>query len=106
MAAVGIKIGVQPYGLVRIIVALCKIAPQITAVEELVITAAINGEHGPNSWHYALRAIDLRTKNFPSATSIRQFIVTLQAELGPNFQILYEGEGTDNAHLHIAYRPQ
>ena len=68
---------------------------------QLVITAISNGVHAENSRHYRSEAMDLRSNNFPSRESKREFRTDLEIELGPKFRVLLENEGKLNEHFHI-----
>ena len=105
MATLHIKPGVQPAGLLTIICALGNVAQAIADPSEIWITAGIDGTHSPNSLHYALRAVDVRVKNFPTPAAIQDYVTRLKVALGPEYQILWESPNTPNQHLHIAYRP-
>lgn len=72
--------------------------------EQLVITAISNGVHSPNSRHYHSEALDLRSNNFPSRESKRAFRSEFEYELGPQFRVLLEAEGTMNEHFHVQVR--
>lgn len=72
--------------------------------DKLVITAMSNGTHSPNSRHYTGEALDLRSHNFPTRISKRDFRFALEERLGPSFRVLLESEGTPNEHFHIQVR--
>lgn len=69
--------------------------------DRLVITAIANGIHSPNSRHYLNEALDLRSNNFPSRESKREFRREFENALGPKFRVLLEGENTLNEHFHV-----
>ena len=98
-----VKPGVQPR-LINILVAVAN-AAQGLSVSEVVITAGIDGTHSQNSLHYALRALDVRSKNFPTNHAKEAFASTLRAELGKDYQVLLEDLGGPNEHFHIQFRP-
>jgi hypothetical protein len=92
--------------MLQIAVALANVAADAVVVpDEIVITSGIDGVHQPNSLHYALRALDVRTKTFPTPSSRHAFIEQVRAELGPDFQVILENPGEQNEHLHIEYDP-
>ena len=70
----------------------------------LVITAVIDGKHSTGSAHYRGCAVDLRTNNL-AADRPQLVVQALQVALGSDFLVLYEGEGTPQAHCHVEYRP-
>lgn len=104
MAQLKVKLGVQPR-LVDIIAAIGNVAQPMTIPAEIWITSAMDSIHSPNSLHYALRAADVRTKNFPSLAAIQAFANRLREELGPAYQVIYEDPGGENQHLHIEFDP-
>lgn len=67
---------------------------------ELVVTSANDSTHMAGSQHYADLAIDVRSKTFKPAAS-DAFLERLRHELGPDYTVLYEGDGTPNAHFHL-----
>lgn len=105
MARLVVKPGVQPK-LVEMIVRLANLATEVTVVPEVVITSAMDSVHGPNSLHYALRALDIRMKNFPSDQLKLYFAQRLREEFGPDYDVIVEGLGTDQQHIHLEYDPK
>jgi hypothetical protein len=75
-------------------------------VRRVVITSGNDGKHMKGSKHYTYAALDFRTKNFPTLESKRAFLWKLQAELGPDYDVLLEGLGTDNEHIHAEWDPK
>jgi hypothetical protein len=67
--------------------------------EGLVITSGSDSQHMTGSKHYTGEALDLRSKTLGARKPV--VIATLRIELGPQFTVLLEGEGTPNEHLHI-----
>jgi len=64
---------------------------------ELVITSTYEGTHSPGSLHYANQAFDTRLPDpYPA-----DFIPKLADRLGPNFDVVEEGN-----HIHIEYDPK
>lgn len=72
---------------------------------DLVVTSANDSKHGANSLHYKGAAIDLRTKNMPDPQR-GQFVLKVRGCLTPDFDVVFEGEGTDNEHLHVEFDPK
>ena len=68
-----------------------------------VITSALDGKHSTNSLHYKGRAFDVRSKTISDKPSVLAF---LKAALGAEFDVILEGEGTDNEHLHVEWDPK
>lgn len=85
--------------LVRILLALARLADRYC----IVITAGSDGQHLPSSRHYTLEAVDLRTKHYTEGQRA-SFLAALERELGPDFTVLLEGEGTENEHAHVQPR--
>lgn len=75
-----------------------------TTVPEIVITSANDSAHSEHSKHYLDQALDYRVRHFPSRGAVLAFKATLEANLGPQFRVLYESAGTPNAHLHAQTR--
>lgn len=74
--------------------------------EVLTITSGSDGKHSlkPYSRHYTLEAVDVRTKHLPDGAAKRQLQAELQRELGDQFSVLLEMEGTAQEHLHLQVR--
>lgn len=104
MAELRIKTGVQPIA-AWILAALARVASKLTEPKELVVTSVWDGVHSTNSLHYALRAVDVRTKNFPTLESKKALIELIKAELGPGYELVLESVGKINEHLHIEFDP-
>lgn len=72
---------------------------------ECIITSANDSGHSATSWHYKGRALDFRTKHVYEG--YKAILVTdIKSDLGPNFDVVLEGLGTDNEHLHVEYDPK
>lgn len=73
------------------------------AVVPLTITSVYDGVHSKNSKHYTGNAVDVRSKNFPSAEAKRTFMRQLLDALNEEglHTILLEDEGKPNEHFHI-----
>lgn len=68
---------------------------------DLVITSANDAAHLATSKHYTDQALDVRSKTFATEAAKRDFLVSLRAQLGPQFTVLYEDAGTPNEHFHL-----
>jgi len=101
-----LKEGVQPR-LINLVAALANVLPTLTpAPDEVWITAGIDGEHGADSLHYALRAIDIRTHNLTADQKV-QLVKGLQTALGPkNVDCFLEAAGLSNEHIHLEWDPK
>lgn len=72
--------------------------------EICVITSANDSTHSEKSLHYSGNALDFRTKTIgPLKATI---VAEIKAALGPDFDVILEGLGTDNEHLHVEYDPK
>lgn len=105
MSRMAAKPGVQPR-LVYIINGVANVAAKMSEPSEVVITSCMDSTHGEDSLHYALRAADVRTKNFPSVESKEAFVRALQRELGPQFDVILEQLGRPNEHVHVEFDPK
>lgn len=74
------------------------------AARQCIVTSCREGKHGPKSWHYKGRAIDLRTNDLPADVSL-DIHLELRGELDHEFDILLESVGRANEHIHIEYDP-
>jgi len=104
MAVVKIKPGAQPR-LLDLMAAVGNVAQALTSPAEVWITSGMDSLHSPNSLHYALRAIDVRTKNFPTPQAKLDFVAALRVELGPDYDVLLESIGQPQEHVHIEHDP-
>jgi hypothetical protein len=90
--------------LLHILVRTERFVDTLVEVDEVVITSINDSTHGAGSRHYTNEALDIRTKNWPSRESVRWFRRALEEQLGPQFRVLFEDEGTKNEHLHVQVR--
>lgn len=85
----------------------------INVVDEVNLTAASLGlpspvitaghdqsGHSAGSDHYSGNALDLRC-NHVTATQCKQWVFSLQAALGPGYDVIFEDYGNANNHVHI-----
>lgn len=75
------------------------------AQTDCVITSASDGTHKIGSLHYQSKAIDIRSKPYPPDVKQR-LLQEMKHLFGIRYDILLEGEGTDNEHFHIEYDPK
>lgn len=68
------------------------------------VTSANDSKHSDTSWHYKGRAMDFRTKDFNGDP--QALYREIQTALGENFDVVLEGLGTPNAHIHCEYDPK
>jgi hypothetical protein len=72
---------------------------------EMIVTAGVDGKHMDGSLHYKGLAMDVRTHNVPRA-ELPILLAEVRGFLGDEFDVILEGEGTDNEHLHAEYDPK
>lgn len=104
MALLKVKAGVRPRSLV-IAAAFINTATHLHLLFDLVITSGNDGTHMKGSLHYLDRALDLRTKNFPTRDLKFQFLAALKLRLGKGYDVIIEDLGGPNEHLHAEYDP-
>lgn len=97
-----VKPGVQPR-LVHLVAGVAN-AAFAAGLDEVWITSAMDSIHAPDSLHYALRALDLRTHNLTSE-QVARLMAELAKALGPSADIIWEARGTPNSHLHVEFDP-
>lgn len=100
-----IKPGVRVHGLKPEILLALQIATEIYQKHgfDCVLTSAIDGKHSRGSRHYTGSAIDLRTRHLPDPGTIADEIKTA---LGADYDVVLEGMGTPNQHIHIEFDPK
>lgn len=100
MTTIKVKAGVQPR-LINILAGVANVAATLATPSEVWITSGIDGVHSMDSLHYALRAVDIRSRNFPSAEALQSFVARLRTELGPAYQVIVESD-----HIHVEFDPR
>lgn len=95
---------------------LAKLSPQMALAAIIVhsiysrnnaictITSANDSTHMVGSLHYSGNALDFRTKNYVSNKAM--LIEGIKESLGPDFDVIFEAEGTENEHAHVEYQPK
>lgn len=95
---------------------LAKLSPQMALAATIVhsiyarnnsictITSANDSTHMIGSLHYAGNALDFRTKNYVASKPM--LIEAIKEALGPDFDVIFEGENTENEHCHVEYQPR
>ena len=71
-------------------------------VDELWITSVNDGQHKSGSLHYTGRAVDIRCKYF-SGDQVERVVTRFKALYDRDYDLLWEGRGTDNEHLHLEF---
>ena len=69
------------------------------------LTSGRDGKHSQTSLHYAGAAWDFGVKGI-SEDSRAAISAGIDSRLGRDFDVLYEGAGTPNAHIHIEWQPR
>jgi len=105
MATLRVKAGVQPH-LIHLLAGVSRVVADLDEPSEVWVTSGIAGQHSPTSLHYALRAVDLRTKNFPTLASKQAFVALLRQELGPQYDVVWEQPGAPQEHIHVEFDPR
>ena len=103
-----LKRGVSLEGLVpQMAVALLVAKEEYSRIgAELTITSANDSKHREGSDHYLGRAVDLRTRDLYLGHNKQDLALDIAGRLGPQFICLFEGAGTPNQHIHLAWRPK
>lgn len=68
------------------------------------VTSANDSKHSDTSWHYKGRALDFRVRDFSGDKQLLRR--EIETALGPEFDVLLEGLGTANVHLHVEHDPK
>lgn len=68
--------------------------------QEMWLTSCNDKKHMDGSKHYDGKAVDLRSHVLQNPSLVRMYI---QNAVGPQFTVLFEDEGTSNAHIHIQF---
>lgn len=93
--------GVQP----EILRAMADIHATMEATGEFTLTACLDGKHKATSLHYKGLAVDIRSKHMGTMLKLKT-LNDLRSILGPDFDVLLEGEGTENEHYHLEWDPK
>jgi hypothetical protein len=70
----------------------------------LTLTSLYRPNAQTHSYHSSGRAFDARINNIHVAVA-QQIEGALRIALGSNFDVVLEGPGTPNAHIHVEYDP-
>src|SRR3990167_7003542 len=102
MSLLKIKTGVIVSRQVIIAAGVINAAQTLDFPVDIVITSGRDGTHKPGSLHYRDRALDFRTKTLATADK-RRFVTAVKKRLGSDYDVILEGEGTANEHLHVEW---
>lgn len=75
------------------------------AGQRFTVTSLLDGRHMKNSKHYEGRAADFRTHDLRGITP-QEIANRIKAELGHGYDVLVEGLGTPNEHIHVEHDPK
>lgn len=92
-----VKDGVQPQ-LIRIVAEVANISEELDL--PLTITSGIDGQHGEDSLHYALRAVDIRINDL-KPNEVKAVVADLQKFLGTSYDVVLEAD-----HIHVEFDPK
>lgn len=72
------------------------------------ITSAVDGRHMDGSEHYTGLALDFRLNDLSGIPPRTRPMIAadVRAALGEDFDVIHEGAGTENEHLHIEFDPK
>jgi len=70
-----------------------------------VVTSANDSGHGHGSLHFGGSALDYRMKHVALGDK-GTIVAAVKEALTNEFDVLFEGEGTANEHLHVEYQPK
>lgn len=102
MAYLKVKGTVKPKILVMM-AAIANVAQGLQEPVDVLITSGNDSQHMDGSKHYSYEALDIRSKNFPTAKSKRVFIDAVLKRLGSGYQMILEGEGKVGEHFHLEW---
>ena len=73
---------------------------------DCTVTSCNDSKHSATSLHFSGCAVDLRTRHIPTTTDKKLTRDRLNDALGDDFDVLLEGEGTPNEHIHLEWQPK
>jgi hypothetical protein len=85
----------------------------VHGVDTLVITSGDDGDHGqvgvpddvdPKTLHGKGLAHDFRSHDIPR-DRLDDVLACIKKRLGPDYDVLLEGRGTSNEHIHCEFQP-
>ena len=105
MAYVKVKGSVKP-PILLMMAAIANVAQGLDEPVDVLITSGNDSVHMAKSKHYSYEALDIRSKNFPSAVAKRAFMAAVLKRLGSGYQMILEMEGKANEHFHLELDPK
>lgn len=100
MAYLKVKGTVQPK-ILMMMAAIANVAQNLDEPVDVLVTSGNDSKHMVGSKHYTYEALDIRSKNFPSAIAKQHFMNAVLKRLGSGYQMILESEGQANEHMHL-----
>ena len=102
------KAGVNPFGLSPELEIGLIIANDVYAAHgvNMTVTSLNDGRHSRKSKHYRGDGGDLRTHDLPDDVKPQSVADEIAKNVGPQYDVLLEGEGTANEHIHLEFDPK
>jgi hypothetical protein len=105
MSLLKVKVGAVVPRTLIIAAGVVNAANSLGLAQDILITSGNDGTHMKGSKHYLDWALDFRTKTL-TLTQKRALADTVKKRLGHEYDVILEGLGTANEHLHCEYDPQ
>lgn len=93
--------GVKPEAVVGLIV-IHTTLESLFPGRDVVITSCTDGTHGDDSLHREGEAWDIRTKHMQRDEK-HAFVNILRANLGAEWDVVFENEGRPSEHVHVEW---
>lgn len=105
MSLIRFQAGVQVPWVCYILAATVNAANVLKLKVDMLVTSGNDKVHARGSKHYSDEALDFRTKHLtpPEKLALRNMI---KERLGREFDVILEGVGTPNEHLHVEHDPK
>ncbi len=102
-----LKPGVKPIGLRPELLLGIMVAREVymAAGQRFTITSLNDGDHSDHSLHYEGMAVDIRTKDLHGIT-MGEIAMRIRERLGGDYDVVAEGAGTVNEHIHLEFDPK
>jgi hypothetical protein len=71
-----------------------------------VITSVNDSKHMNGSLHYAGKAADFRTHDWPETLEKTIVVAAVSSALGLEWDVVLEALGEDNEHMHVEWDPK
>jgi hypothetical protein len=70
------------------------------------VTSLCDSKHSDKSKHYIGAAMDIRVNSIPSVAQVELLQQQIMIRLSNEYDVVLEGRGTANAHIHIEFDPK